>query len=102
MDFISRLFLKPPFPSELKPEVDRLIEELNTIGKKEGFLSERPNPGFNNQCRHIRTREIGKRFNEIGGLPMLEMAHYKIHKQLGKSLADHLEFAWAEIGDWLP
>ena len=102
MDFISRLFLKPPYPAELKPEVERLIEELKVIGAKEDFLSERPGAGYNAHCRHIRTREIGKRFDEIGGLPMMEMAHYQVNKKLGKNLADHLEYAWVEIGAWLP
>ena len=101
MSFLTDMFAKPPCPSHAKQEVDRLIEELITIGKREDFLSERPGGGYNMQCRHIRTREIGTRLNQIGGFSLMEFASNKIRRKLGKNMFDHLEYAWSEIGKWL-
>jgi hypothetical protein len=100
MQFFRDLFGKP-YPSQNQPEVERLLEELVKIGKKDDFLSERPGGGFNSQCRHIRTREIGKRLDEIGGLPLMEYANRYVARKDGKALSSHLEYAWSEIGKWL-
>lgn len=102
MDLLRSLFGKPPYPRELKPEVDRLIEELLQIGKKEDYLSERPGGAFNGQCHHIRTRQIGKRLHEIGGLELMQHAHKQVRKKAGGQLSSHLEYAWNEIGGWIP
>jgi len=102
MSLFGRWFASRPYPPELKLEVDRLTEELVKIGKREGFLSERPGAGFNSQCRNIRAREIGKRFDEIGGYELMEFIHQQVRKPLGKDLFAHLEYAWAAIGRWLP
>jgi hypothetical protein len=99
---IFNIFKKPLFAAEFRPEVTRLVEELVVIGKKEGYLSERPGSGFNGQCRHRRAREIGSRLNEIGGFDLMVEVHKKIQKKSGKVLADHLEYAWSGIGTWLP
>ena len=96
------IFSSKPYPKEHKEEVNKLIEELMVIGRRDDFLSERPGHPFNAQCRHIRTREIGQRLNEIGEFDLLEFAAQKIRKKLGIELFSHLEFAWAEIGRWLP
>ena len=101
MSFITDFFAKPPCPPHAKQEVDQLIQELITIGKREDFLSEHPGGGYNLQCRHIRTREIGKRLNQIGGWDLMEFVSYKIRRKLGKNMFDHLEYAWSEIGKWL-
>lgn len=95
------LFSKP-YPKEHKEEVSSLISELIDIGKRDDFLSERAGHPFNAQCRHIRAREIGTRLNEIGGFDLMEFAAQKVRKKLGIELFSHLEFAWAEIGRWLP
>ncbi len=100
MSFLSDLFIKP-YPSYAKPEVDRLIDELMRIGKTEDFLSERPGGGFNRESRHIRARDIGKRLNELGGLPLMEYANRQVRRKLGKNLSWHLEAAWKDIGDWI-
>jgi len=100
MGFLSDLFVKP-YPSYAKTEVDRLLDELIRIGKTDDFLSERPGGGFNRECRHIRAREIGKRLDELGGLPLMEFANRSIRRKIGKNLSWHLEAAWKDIGKWI-
>ena len=102
MGFFRDLFSKPPYPRDLKPEVDKLIEELLQIGKKEDYLSERPGGAFNGQCHHLRTRQIGRRLNEIGGLELMHYAHRQVKRKLGMQLSSHLEYCWNEIGGWIP
>ncbi|MHB0923458.1 MAG: hypothetical protein ACYC6H_06935 [Bellilinea sp.] len=102
MGFLDFLFGKSLVPSELKPEVDRMVQDLIRIGQTEDFLSERPGGSFNAQSRHIRAREIGKRLNEIGGFELMEKIYKRVRKQLGAQVATHLSYAWAEIGKWVP
>jgi hypothetical protein len=102
MDFLRDLFTRPPHPPEHKREVEQLLDELYRIGKTDGYLSERPGAPFNLQCRHNRGRQIGKRLHDIGGLPLMEYAHKKVRRQVGKQEAAHLEYCWAEVGSWLP
>lgn len=99
MQYLKDLLSKP-YEGYHKPEVDRLLEELVQIGKKDDYLSERPGAGFNMQCRHIRTREIGKRLDEIGGLELMEYANRYVKRKNGKTLSTHLEYCWVEIGKW--
>ena len=101
MGFLTDLFGPKPFPAHAKQDVDKLLSELIRIGATDDYLSERPGPPFNLQCRHIRARDIGKRFHEIGGLPMMEYAHKIVRKKLGMKLVSHLEYAWSDIGDWI-
>ena len=102
MSFLSSLFKSRPYsPSESK-EVTSLMDELIRIGIKEDYLSENPGYGYNSQCRHIRTREIGKRLNEIGGNELMSWAFAMVRKKAGKLPASHLEYAWNDIGDWQP
>ncbi len=100
MQHLKDLFAKP-YPAPHKAEVERLLEELVRIGTTTDYLSERPGAGFNSQCRHVRTREIGKRLNEIGGLTLMEYAYRHIERKNGSQLSSHLEYAWSEIGQWL-
>ncbi|MBI4928179.1 MAG: hypothetical protein HY835_10470 [Anaerolineae bacterium] len=98
-DLISK-----PYPGDKRDEVEKLLAELVQIGVREDYLSERPGAGFNTQCRHIRARAIGTRLNDIGGLALMEYAQRTVRRKTGKqgrTLADHLEYAWAEIGDWM-
>ena len=92
----------PPIPKEQKPEVEKLIAELIDIGKRDDFLSERPGGLFNGQCHNIRARAIGKRLNDIGGLELMQAAHRRVRKKLGINLTSHLEYAWSDIGQWIP
>ena len=100
MNFLADLFSKP-YPAHARPEVERLLDELLRIGKADDYLSERPGGGFNRDCRHIRTREIGQRLDEIGGLALMEFVNRKVRRKLGKNLSWHLEAAWKDIGKWI-
>jgi hypothetical protein len=100
MHFLTDMFSKP-YPSHSKVEVERLIEELIRIGKTEDFLSERPGGAFNRESRNIRAREIGKRLDEIGGLPLMEYVNRRIRRKLGKNMSWHLEACWRDIGNWI-
>lgn len=102
MGFLDTLLNIPPCPPDRRAEARRLLDELAQIGRSDDFLSERPGGRFNAQCRHVRAREIGKRLDEIGGLPLMDYAHRRLRRVLGKELASHLEYAWAEIGRWMP
>ena len=99
MRFLKRMF-NPPYPQDARKEVDRLINELLSIGEKEDFLSETPGGRYNRRCRHIRTREIGKRLDELGGYELMAFAYDRVQKKLGRNLSDHLDFAWFEVGHW--
>jgi hypothetical protein len=99
MSFVDSVFRKP-YPRGSGEEVERLLDELITIGIREDYLSETPGRGYNSQCRHIRTREIGKKFSEIGGNDLLSWAFEKVRKKAGKVAASHLEYAWSDIGGW--
>ncbi len=102
MSFLADLLGIVPCPADKKNEVDRLMGELLRIGKTDDFLSERPGGPFNIQCRHVRSIEIGKRLNEIGGQKLMEYSLRKVRKNLGKTIFAHLEYAWDEIGQWVP
>ena len=105
MEFLRNLFgggMTAGLDSHTRDEVERLINELIEIGRKEDFLSERPGGNFNGHCHHIQTRAIGKRLNEIGGLSLMQVAREKVRRKLKANLAAHLDYAWAEIGDWKP
>lgn len=101
MDFLIDLF-SSPVPGVNREEVRRLIDELIKIGLKDDFLSERPGAGFNGQCRHIRTREIGVRLEQIGGVEVMTYVSKRIRRKIGKKLAAHMDYAWADIGAWVP
>jgi hypothetical protein len=92
--------LTKPYPDKNKEEVENLLAELLRIGKTDDFLSERPGAGFNAQSRHIRTREIGKRLDQIGGLELMEYANRHVRRKIGKQLSSHLEYAWSGVGKW--
>ena len=100
MSFFESLFSRSPVPTKDKDEVNRLLDELVRIGVKEDYLSEIPGSGYNAQCRHIRTRDIGRKLHEIGGLTLMQWAFKQVRKKAGKVPASHLEYAWTEIGEW--
>jgi hypothetical protein len=100
MGFFDSLFGPKLYSSHDKTEVSRLVNELINIGIKEDYLSEHPGGGYNLQCRHVRTREIGKRLSEIGGMPLMGWVFEKVRKKAGKIPASHLEYAWQDVGEW--
>jgi hypothetical protein len=102
MSFLADLMGFVPCPSDSRQEVNRLLEELLRIGKTDDFLSERPGGAFNVQCRHVRSIGIGKRLNEIGGEKLMEYSLRQVKKKLGKEIFTHLEYAWDDLGQWVP
>jgi hypothetical protein len=99
MGFLSDLFSRP-YPSNRAGEVEALMRELYQIGVEQDYLSEHPGGGFNHQCRHVRTRDIGRQLNEIGGLELMKWGHHKVRKKVSKIKAEHLEYAWDGVGSW--
>lgn len=102
MAFLDFIFGPKLYPANLGKEVETLLNELINIGIKEDYLSEFPGNGFNGQCRHVRTRAIGKRLDEIGGNKLMQWAYGRVRKKAGKVAAAHLEYAWNEVGHWQP
>ncbi|HEY3345526.1 MAG TPA: hypothetical protein VGJ97_11400 [Anaerolineaceae bacterium] len=103
MGIFDRLFNRgPAVPKENKAEVAELIAELLKIGKSEDFLSEAPGGAYNGQCRHLRCRTIGRRLDQIGGLALMQSARERVRRKLGANLAAHLDYAWTDIGEWIP
>ncbi len=91
-------FLFPKYPREFKAEVERLTENLISIGKKEDYLSVRSGGPFDQNCRHKDAREIGNRFFEIGGIPLMEDRVRLIRRKVSKEGAAHLEACWRAVG----
>lgn len=102
MSIFKRIFQAPLYPRENRSEVKNLTTELISIGTSDDYLSERPGGGFNAQCRNIRARQIGVRLDEIGGFSLMEDVYRTVRKKNGAALAAHLEYAWSDIGKWLP
>ena len=98
MGIFDSIFGPRLYPREMEPEVQSLVNELINIGIKEDYLSEFPGNGYNAQCRHVRTRMIGKRLDEIGGNKLMQWAYAKVSKKAGKVPASHLEYAWDDVG----
>lgn len=97
---IIKDWLIKPFPSSQTKDVERLLNELLRIGNESDFLSERPGGGFNGNCRNIRAREIGKQLDEMGGLELMQWVHRQVRRKMGRAMAEHLEYAWDEVGSW--
>ena len=102
MSFLADLLGIVPCPSHARNEVERLIGELLRIGETEDYLSERPGGSFNVQCRHVRAIEIGRRLKDIGGEKLMEFTLRRVKKKLGKTIYAHLEYAWDDLGQWIP
>lgn len=85
---------------EQKREVKPLLSELVRIGKLDDYLSTRPGGQFNIRCHHVRSRKIGERLNEIGGLELMQAARSQIKRKLKTAKAEHLDYCWQDIGDW--
>ena len=98
MSLFGNLFSKPqPVPPAPRAnDIGAFVQELNAIGTSDGFLSFRPGGKFNQQCRHIRAREIGMRLNMIGGSSLMR----KVYERVDCPKARQLAAAWDEIGDW--
>lgn len=89
-------------PPQSKSEVKRLFEELVKIGKLEDYLSVHRGGDYDRNYHHKRTREIGARLNQIGGLPLMQAARARVKRKLDPIMAEHLDYCWMEIGEWHP
>jgi hypothetical protein len=78
----------------------KLIEELNSIGKQEGYLSVKEHPKFDATYKNIRAREIGEILDSIGSKELMQKACIAISNTLGPVQARELEAAWRGIGSW--
>ena len=83
--------------SQIPAEFLTLVAELTTIGNTEGFLAFRPGGRYNQQCRHIRAREIGMKLNMAGGSSLMR----KVYERVDCRNVRQLAAAWDEIGDWV-
>lgn len=99
-DWFKELFYPMPGPPQKRPEVENLLAELVKIGQNEDFLSETPGAGFNSQCRNVRSIQIGRRLQEMGGLTLMEWVRFKVKRKLKEQIASHLDYAWDRVGDW--
>lgn len=96
MSILGRMFSRPEPPPPRGNEISGFVSELNSIGLGDGFLSFKPGGRFNQQCRHIRAREIGMRLNMMGGSSLMR----KVYERVDCPKARQLAAAWDEIGDW--
>jgi hypothetical protein len=99
MSLFGNLFNKPQPPAAAPwrgTDINGFVTELNAIGLQDGFLSFRPGGKFNQQCRHIRAREIGMRLNMIGGSSLMR----KVYERVDCPKSRQLAAAWDEIGNW--
>ncbi|MGB4594291.1 MAG: hypothetical protein WBI14_00100 [Anaerolineaceae bacterium] len=105
MDLITLLFGEPAIraldPSR-KQEVKDLIAKLIKIGQTDDFLSLAPGGPFDLQMHHREARDIGRRINDIGGLPLMEAARSSVKRKLKPVMAEHLDHCWKGIGNWQP
>ncbi len=100
MDWLKDLFLSVPCPPEKRPEAENLLAELIRIGQSDDFLSLYPGQGFNSEKRNLRAIQIGRRLNDLGGMPLMEWARFKVKRKLKTQIAEHLDYAWDRIGSW--
>lgn len=103
----------------LGKDVDLLVDELVVIGKGLGYLKpcredyegeekvyDAPYPTFDpnefdSRNHHVRTRKIGEALDKAGGFRLMQVVAARI-RELVPEQARALEFAWGDIGQWLP
>lgn len=106
MSLFETLFGHPAvrkLPPVQRDEVNRLLDELVKIGKLDDFLSLQPGGPFDIHCHHVRSRQIGVRLDELGGLDLMQAARSYVQRKLKKTnLAEHLDYCWQDIGEWKP
>lgn len=103
MSILNAIFGEPEIRAldrERKTEINNLIDRLLIIGKQDDFLSVTPGGPFDHQCHHREAKEIGRRVNAIGGVPLMEAVRNVIKRKLKAVMAEHLDHAWKGVGDW--
>lgn len=82
----------PPAGGPADARTYELLEELQAIGRAQGYLSL--------QGKDPRTREIGAELHGMNGKQKMLDAHAVVLTQLGQLRARELEAAWDGIGSW--
>ena len=103
MSILEMIFGHPAvrqLPAHSKQEVKELFAKLIKIGQLDDFLSLRPGGPFNIRCHHTGAKRIGERLNEIGGLALMQAARSHVKRKLKAVMAEHLDYAWQDIGEW--
>ena len=103
MSLFNRFFGEPEIRAldpQNKAEVKRMIDELVKIGRMDDFLSVAPGGPFDIQCHHRDAKQIGRRLNQIGGIPLMTAVRQTIQYKLKAVLAEHLDHCWKGVGDW--
>ena len=103
MNLLTLLFGDPTINalnSHSKAEVKTMIDKLVRIGRTDDYLSLVPGGAFDMHCHHREAREIGKRLNEMGGVPLMFAVRNDIRRKLKDTLAEHLDHCWKDIGGW--
>lgn len=80
---------------------DHLASELVAISLIEGFLSKQDTPGFNEDHRNLRAREIGEELHKMGGIDLMMQVRELVAKARGGETAHELDWAWHGIGEWM-
>jgi hypothetical protein len=103
MSLFNRIFGEPEIRAldpQTKAEVKKIVEELVKIGRLDDFLSLTPGGPFDIQCHHRDAKQIGRRLNQIGGMPLMMAVRQTVKYKLKDVLAEHLDHCWKGIGDW--
>ena len=103
MNLLTLLFGEPSInalDAHRKAEVKTMIEKLMAIGRTDDFISLAPGGTFDMHCHHREAREIGKRLNDMGGVPLMFAVRNSIRSKLKDTLAEHLDHCWKDIGQW--
>jgi hypothetical protein len=58
--------------------------------------------GSRGQEGRAALREIGTQLNDIGGLPLMQAACYRVKELCGREAFAQVQYAWDGIGEWRP
>jgi hypothetical protein len=103
-------------PDHLIDVLHALIDEVVQIGHREGFLSAQPGGSFDDDNRHMRTREIGILIAKLGekgvikidgrsldSVQLVRTVVNEVQKRMGyHSKSTCLKFVWEGIVGWYP
>ena len=84
---------------EESAELEKLFQELLSLGKANEFMGSPGAEGFNMVGYLKRAVEIGERLDSIGGLNLM-LSFYKRMDKIRHNLAHELEIVWNGIGQW--
>ena len=103
MSLFNRIFGEPEIRAldpQTKAEVKKIVEELVKIGRLDDFISLTPGGPFDIQFHHRDAKQIGRKLNQIGGVPLMFAVRQTVKYKLKDVLAEHLDHCWKGIGDW--